>query len=192
MDPLSITASPIAVGGALGTSVKVLQKVASLHHAESELLSLQDEVNSLQIFLELVNDAFRDSTYFQLPLETRARLEAIKSTLESSVRELESLSYSKPQRFKVPSKNDTPKVARLAWMRLGKDVASLQHKIRDARLNLVVVLSILNLQSNIRIPSTIENVSLRIQGGIRIEDSQVSGSGSRHLHSIKDQWQAAT
>ena len=186
MDPLSVTASLIAVSGALATSVKALQKVVSLRHAPSELLSLQNEVKSLQSFLRIVNEAFRDSEDFQLPSETIEGLEAIKSTLEGYTQELHDISHNELKRSEIPNKNGTPKVARIAWMRLGNDVACLQRKIRDSRVDLQALLSILSLQSNIRVLSVIENVSLQIQASRSTKDSRLSESDSRRLQSIDD------
>ncbi|KAL9097281.1 MAG: hypothetical protein Q9165_000708 [Trypethelium subeluteriae] len=186
MDPLSITASLIAVSGALGTSVKALQKVASLRHAPSELLSLHNEVNSLRNFLRIVNQAFRDGEHLQLPLETTEGLETVKSTLESHVQELDNLSQYRLKRSEVLNKNGTPKVARLAWLRMGKDIACLQRKIRDSRLDLQSMFSVLSLQSNIRVLSVTENVSLPVHTGAPPDSSRASDPNPQIMQPISD------
>ncbi|KAF2235194.1 hypothetical protein EV356DRAFT_130571 [Viridothelium virens] len=186
MDPLSVTASLIAVSGALGTSVKALQKVASLRHAPSELLSLHNEVNSLRTFLRIVNQTFQDGGHLELPPESIEGLRTVKLTLESHVQELDNLSQYQLKRSEVPNKDGTPKVARLAWLRVGKDIACLQRKIRDSRLDLQSIFSVLSLQSNIRVLSVIENVSLPAQTGASPQSSRTSASDPQLMQSISD------
>ena len=60
MDPLSLTASIIAVLGAIGSISNGLQKLSSLHHAPMTLLALNNEISDLQLIIRMTHDLLQD------------------------------------------------------------------------------------------------------------------------------------
>lgn len=56
MDPLSLIASIIAIVGAGGSVGKGLKKLASIRHAERDLVLLQDDVSDLQLLVGNVSE----------------------------------------------------------------------------------------------------------------------------------------
>ncbi|KAI9702646.1 MAG: hypothetical protein M1820_006152 [Bogoriella megaspora] len=136
MDPLSITASLISVGGALKASLAALEKLVALKYASAELLELQNEVQSLRGFVKYSNSMLCDNASEQLSPDAITLLEEIVARLRANVQELENMSQYQLKGSEIPNKDGTPKVDRLNWIRLNADIVKVKRNIRDARQDL--------------------------------------------------------
>lgn len=138
MDPLSLTASLIAVVTAAGAVANGLGKIKNLKDAPAELLMLMTEVSDLQVVLEEVNEVVRVQIRNddRLPLSLAQILLRAKNTL-LKLNKLIQGPLTQSQR----SAAGESKVARLVWIRERSNVKSLQEEVRNIKLNLTTVLS---------------------------------------------------
>ena len=145
MDPLSVTASAIAVIGALGQAAKCVQRLRAIRQAPAELNSLLEEVVDLRALLEQI----------QTDQQARTRLDGSAATSEtpkglaqlaqhhvertsSKLQELDSLighhaSFTRTSRFKVDRRH-------LGWVRGRQKASSLCEDLKVIRLNLAASL----------------------------------------------------
>ena len=146
MDPLSITASSIAVLSAISGTSKGIGKLTSLRRAPIELQSLSNEIEALRCLLSIVHTALRR---FQGTLAYQGSGDALCTLLapvQDSVLELQSKIEYQLKRSDELDKNGLPKVSRTAWLRSNGEIQRLREKIRDARANLLTGLATVNLQ----------------------------------------------
>ncbi|KAI9711345.1 MAG: hypothetical protein M1812_007194 [Candelaria pacifica] len=160
MDPLSITASVIAV---LGLSVKVTQgigKLRGLREADDLLHALMNEITTLRAIagqVEAVLRQHRDS----LSAEQIACLESLEHVLKAAKAKLEELDHIihyKLLRPKSDPSND--KLSRRAWLNYESDIQRLQQELRTLRQDIGTLVGTLNLSSSLRIEYIVQGLSL--------------------------------
>ena len=60
MDPLSLTASIIAVLGAGGSVASGIERIVSLRHAPDALLALNNEIVDFQLVVRMIQELLQD------------------------------------------------------------------------------------------------------------------------------------
>ncbi|KAK3172849.1 hypothetical protein OEA41_006174 [Lepraria neglecta] len=121
MDPLSMTASIIAVVGVGGTIGKGLAKIVALRHAPQIVLALNNEIADLQCVVQDIDDLLRrcsEMTDFLPP--------TISSELTS-----------------IKGKRNEAELDRSVWLRAEHKAQKLKDEIRDAMVRLASTLSLL-------------------------------------------------
>ena len=131
MDPLSLTASIIAVLGAGGTVSKGLQRIRQLKHAPEILLQLNNEITDMNCLVLAVDELFRQCSD---PIPATQQ-EVICKSLEQAktmVLEMEKLiEYDLTRETDLGSE-----VARLSWIRSSDKLKKTKDGIHRARSNL--------------------------------------------------------
>lgn len=140
MDPLSLTASVIAVVQISGTISKGLKLIINLRSAPDILLALNNEVGDLQCIVQDTGDLLSqhlDIAGIDLIASVGRALDEAKRTLYR----LESLlAYDLTT---VTRKGNEPKLDRFVWLRIEGKVQQLKDEIREDKLSLSSVLSVL-------------------------------------------------
>lgn len=147
LDPLSFTASLIAVTGALSTSGQILEKLLSLRQAPTKLLALINEVNALRSLLRIVQaavEAVKEQDELKYDL---VDLHNLIYPVNRYVQDLDNITQYQFRRSETVNSDGTPKVSRIAWLKGGPDLAALQSNLHDTRLNLIAALSAVNTVS---------------------------------------------
>ncbi|MCJ1402645.1 hypothetical protein MMC11_005865 [Xylographa trunciseda] len=156
MDPLSLTASILAVLTAAGTVASGLKKLQSLKHASDDFLALMTEVSDLQLVLESVNDAIRAQGESGRHLSTS--LAKLLLRAKTTLIKLNKIIQKRLTKTQTTSQNEL-KVARLAWIIKRSAVRILQEELRDIRLNLTTALASGNSVGISRIDIKVNEVS---------------------------------
>lgn len=145
MDPLSFTASLIAVVGALATAFQSAQRLVSLKNAPMELIALLNEVTALRSLLRVITrsvDGLQDLREINEAFED---IQALLRPVKDHVQQLDNLTQYQLKRNEEYDRDGRPKVARLAWLRRGPDLSRLRQDIRDTRGNLQTAMTAVNL-----------------------------------------------
>lgn len=145
MDPLSITASSIAILGALTSTSKGIGKLVSLRKAPAELQALSNEVEAFRSLLVIVQSSIRQAQESETYQEYVEALFQMLDDAQKAALELQSKVEYQLKRGVEVDKNGFPKVSRASWLKSAKDIEQLRAKIRDARSNLAVGLQALSL-----------------------------------------------
>ncbi|KAI0410478.1 ankyrin repeat-containing domain protein [Xylaria grammica] len=149
MDPLSLTASIIAVITAAGQISKGLRSLYELRHAPQEVLALANEVNELQALLYLVQKATSNVSTSDLAAEDQLILKRLLNSAKEPLEELDGLiavCIRKADTGNVES-GICSNISFTAWMRSRKSVGALKKRLVRAHRNISIALTAL---SNIR------------------------------------------
>ncbi|KFA71352.1 hypothetical protein S40288_08955 [Stachybotrys chartarum IBT 40288] len=148
MDPLSITASVIAI---VGAGDKCLTKLRTLHHAPSEILCLMNEIGDLNIVLTQI-----------ITLDQQARNTGAESSL-AGLRSLFKRAENQVLELDAIVQNGLAKYGALrngiGWVRYKNQVTELQQSMRSTRLNLTTALGTATLQALMRVEVAIQSIS---------------------------------
>ena len=143
MDPLSLTASIIAVLGAGGTIAKGFGKIRHLKRAPDVLLQLNNEVTDLRLLIHAVNELYHQRT--ELSWVSTAQEEVVRNSLERakhSVPELEKLiEYVLTKETKEGTEIDGS-----AWIRALDRIKEVKDNFRAARIDLNTVWTSLDMR----------------------------------------------
>ena len=184
MDPLSISASIVALLGAARAAVNGLKKLRSIYHASNNLLALFNELSDFQVVLGALSSAITQRA--DIPLEStligqnlaklidRAKIvtRKIKETTDACVTESEA----------------GPKISRRSWLRRQNSLKLLQEETRAINQSLSTSLST-------AIYSDIRRIELRLEGISVTTEAIRSTQGEHHnldIHSIQSQQNAVT
>jgi hypothetical protein len=147
MDPLSVTASVIAILGAAATVAKQLDLLRStLRHASSTLYSLTNEISDLRVVVgacetaigELYSNPDLSHRRSRIPL---CDLDQILGRIRGSLAELDAiLSSCLPACSPDPSRGNRIHVAKLKWIREKSNAQRLQNHVRESKQDLLVLL----------------------------------------------------
>lgn len=141
MDPLSITASSLAVLGALTAGGKGIQKLASLRHAGDDFEDLRHEAENLRGLLTLFREALlviHGSTAY---VDHGELLSTLLETAHKVVVDLESFVA-----FHLTKANEDTTLSKRRWLKASSQVEKLRQRIRDARSNLIFAVGVLSLK----------------------------------------------
>ena len=133
-DPLSLTASIIAVVGAAEEVTKGLRLLKAAKDAPKGLQNLLEDVNQLEMVLNYIKSTVLGSG--------SPPLELVTLTGETGSKLLELRSLIKYTLTKV---GVSDKVDRWQWLRKGNEVERLRNQLGTIRLNLVALTSTANL-----------------------------------------------
>lgn len=142
MEPLSLTASVIAIVGACGSIGKGLKKLASRRHAERDLLILQDDVSELQSYVEDVSEVVSELE----KMTNRPSYQRVGTALErakSTLLKLEQLVVY--DLTTIPDSNGKVDIDPSAWFTNQPVIRSSRAEILDRKLSLMAALGLLNL-----------------------------------------------
>ena len=141
MDPLTITASILALLSAGGKIAQGLKKIESIRHAPEVLVALNNEVSAIRLQIDAVRDVLSDvenNSNSPSHQSTRNTLE----NLELTLLELESfIAY----RFTIVAKDGkTLRVDKSAWWRGAEQKAQyFKDVLRDQKNSLATTASLL-------------------------------------------------
>ena len=142
MDPLSVTASIIALFQAGGTVGKGLKKIANLRNAPDILLALNNEVADLHCLVENVDDVLRQHREI-IGLEPIACLCRALNRAKRTLLKLENMLAYKLTSIKCKDGEAQPVLDRSSWLRLESSVQQLKDEIREDKVSLSSALSVL-------------------------------------------------
>lgn len=139
MDPLSLTASIIAIVGAGSTLAQTVKKIASLRGAPAVLLALNNEIADLQLALLAIIDVYEGGHTVQE--STAASLSSTLLQVRTSIEQLVGL----VARVQKPSNgaNDGLKLNRVAWLREQSRLNRVNNDMRDCRRKLISLTGLL-------------------------------------------------
>ena len=142
-DPLSITASIIAVVGAAEGVTKTLAKIKSIRNAPDELLPLINEVSDLKIILSDMQNYITQNT--QKPQISQQELRNISTLINRAKEKLLELDQLIQYRLVKPeSISDQIKVSRREWLRAKSTIEKFRQSLRDIKLNIMAQMMVIN------------------------------------------------
>ena len=133
-DPLSLTASIIAVVGAADGVTKGLRRLKAAEDAPKGLQDLLDDVEQLEMILNYVKSTVLGSGSPPIELTTLTR------EVGSKLLELQSLIE-----YTLTKAGASDKVDRWQWLRKGDEVERLRNQLGTIRLNLLALTCSANL-----------------------------------------------
>jgi hypothetical protein len=145
MDPLSITASSIAILGAITGTGKGIGKLVSLRHAPAELQALSNEVEAFRSLLVIVQSSIRHFQGSEAYEECGEALCGLLAEAKEAALELQSKIEYQLRRGVEVDQHGFPKVSRMTWLRSAGKIEDLRVKIRNARGNLSTGLQAINV-----------------------------------------------
>jgi heme oxygenase len=142
MDPLSLTASLISIGGLLTAVAKSVHKVQNLIHAAREINVLSNEISDLQAVLQNVEHAVQDRQHTSvLQQQTFPNLSPNIQAAKDKLLELDTI--LRHRLIKTASADGVTKVNRIQWLKERTNVMRLQSELRNIRHNLMTQISAL-------------------------------------------------
>ena len=145
MDPLSITASAIAVLQAVSGTGKGISKLMTLRNAPLELQALYNEIEALRSLLVIVQSSIRQVQQSDAYEDLREPLCHLLTRTKAAVLDLETTVEYELRHGVEMDKNGLPRVSRTAWLRKSSKLEKLRAKIQDTRDNLSVGLQAINI-----------------------------------------------
>ena len=139
MDPLSATASIVAVVGAAGSLASGLRKICALKDAPDDLRQLYEDLSYIHLLVSIIQDTWGQRDHTVLVEDQYDEL--IYITLRRSSAEL--LDIEKLIAYdltKVSSNGD--KLDKMAWLRAQGKVQSAQARLRETRSMLTGILNV--------------------------------------------------
>ena len=141
MDPLSVTASVIAIVGAASTVSLSIKKLLSLRGASHAVLALNNEVSDLQVVLQAISTLLQKYSTSIQP-EIGSSIRDASNDAAKCLQDLDALIDLKSMSIgKVPGK---PIFNRTAWIRQHGRIQRVQENLRGLRAKLMTALGILN------------------------------------------------
>ncbi|KAL3419618.1 b-cell lymphoma 3-encoded protein [Phlyctema vagabunda] len=161
MDPLSVTASIVALIGA-GNQIAVgMNKLASLRGAPASILALNNELSDLRLILSeaevlLVEHGTRDMPRKDVLVATKTFLPSFQLAW-NRLQDLESI--------KGRLTNRSGGINRLAWLWEQDAINKAQKGLRAARIDILAVLGLISSKSSFRIEAQLQEVqSTTVEG----------------------------
>ena len=131
MDPLSLTASLLAILGAGGAVAKGLDKIRRLKDTPSVLLQLNNEIADLHLLIHAVDEIFHEHTD-SIKSSQHQIIYSILCRAKEALLELEELIS-----YRWTKETDQGlEINRTAWVRAQTKVTEMTGKIRNVRTNL--------------------------------------------------------
>ena len=147
-DPLSITASIIAVIGVAEGVTKTLAKIRHIRNAPQELLSLINEISDLRIIFGDVQNYLQNAQRSQsTPRRStyQEELHHVSNLINRAKDKLLELDELIQYRFTKPeSIADHVKVSPREWARAKSTIEGFRQSLRDIRLNVITQMVIIN------------------------------------------------
>ncbi|RYP71212.1 hypothetical protein DL769_004732 [Monosporascus sp. CRB-8-3] len=139
MDPLSITASVIAVVGAAQKCAQGIAMLREFQEAPEQLAALNNEVSDLELVLS------HASSIGQQPSDDQhSSLLALSTQVERAGKQLHALRTLIEQHLVRHGKKGNTKVTRIGWIRERNRIAQMQRELRSTRLNISTALGVIS------------------------------------------------
>ena len=139
-DPLSITASIIAVIGAAEGVGKALAKIKDIRNAPEDVLALINEVSDLRVILGDVEKSTRAAGTTPLPHEQLAHMSTLIDRAKDRLLEIDQLIH---YQLVKPDTSDI-KVSRREWAIARPTIKRFRESLRDVRLNLLTQMIVIS------------------------------------------------
>ena len=138
MDPLSVTASCIAVAGAGGAAVKGLKKLRELTKIPDILLSVMNEVADLTLVTQDIrlNLQLRKDAYSILPSSISVITQLLDRAQDTLIELDQAINY---RLLRSPKPNGEITFSRSAWIMEEHRVQRLQASLRATRLDIAAL-----------------------------------------------------
>ena len=140
MDPLSITASIIAIVGAGGKVVKGLDRLVGLRHAPDVLLALNNEVTEVHLIVEDVQNVLMQQKDVVDTVPPPSVLRALENAQASSLRLERLIAYDLTT---IDGDNGGVRLDKSAWLHAEKQVQNIKVDLRANKADLSAALSLL-------------------------------------------------
>ncbi|RMX88844.1 hypothetical protein D0869_01331 [Hortaea werneckii] len=147
MDPLSITASCIAILGASTATGKALNKLATLRNAPADLQQLFNEREASRALLVVIQTTLHKIQGTAVYRDNREALEQLLIRFRDEIGSFDALleyQLTQPE----ANSNGLPEARKLQWMKAGHKIRDVKQKIRDARSGLESAFVALDLQQS--------------------------------------------
>ena len=141
-DPLSITASIIAVVTAAEGVSKTCAKIKNAYNAPSEFLALINEVSDLRVVLDDVESHLGDECGRSQPLKGFRRMVEVLERARETLVQLDKLVHQKLAKHSSTSAN--LKVSRYEWMKARSIIKNYRENLRDIKLDIITQMTILS------------------------------------------------
>ena len=135
-DPLSITASIIAVLGAAEGVTKMVGKLKSIQHAPTELLALLNEIADLTLVLRHVQNFVRSQSA-RSPISNQDQFQHLSTLIDKAKEKV--LRLDELIEYRLVKPDSTPqsiKILRLEWVKARRPLKDFQQSLRDIRQNI--------------------------------------------------------
>ena len=140
-DPLSITASIIAVMGAAEGVSKGFSKIKDFRRAPDDFLALMNEISDLRIVLGDVERNTREAGRFSIPHEQTAHMLDLTQRAKDRLLELDQLVQ---YRLVKPAAGGM-RISRREWIIAKPTIVRFRESLRDVRLNLLTQMGSMNM-----------------------------------------------
>ncbi|RMZ13503.1 hypothetical protein D0860_02484 [Hortaea werneckii] len=148
MDPLSITASCIAILGASTATGKALNKLIALRKAPEDLQQLFNEREASRALLVVIQSALHKIKGTAVYRDNREALEQLLIRFRDEIGSLdELLEYQLTQ--PEANSNGLPEIRKLQWLKAGQKIRDIKQKIRDTRSGLKSAFDALNFHQSV-------------------------------------------
>ena len=151
MDPLSLTASIIAVVGVGGQVARGLRKLASLKGAADLILALNNEISDLYLVTLAIQDVYErqrisrvQSLNEQIEEEEHTDASIVHSLKQANETVIKLKTLYNRLNTPAPDGSGTIGFNKMAWLLEQERVRQMQADLRNVRLKLAATLGILN------------------------------------------------
>ena len=150
MDPLSLTASIIAVLGVGGQAAKGIGKLASIKGTPELVLALNNEISDLQVVVLAIQDLFDKQTTSGVPFPGhRAEEKNIDTSIINSLKQANSTvtnleAFYKRLKVSNPGSTGAFTFDKTLWIREQRRIKRIKEDIRNVRIKLTTALGALN------------------------------------------------
>ena len=150
MDPLSLTASIIAIIGVGGQVAKAVKELASIKGAPDTILALHNEISDIRLIIIAIQDVFEKQRSTGIPFPGYRASEihidaSIISALEQANKKVRGLEAMHHRLISFSSGHSGPTtIDKVTWLREQKKLKLLQEGLRGARLKLAAALGAMN------------------------------------------------
>ena len=149
MDPLSLTASIIAIIGVGGQAAKAVRKFASLKDAPDLLLAFNNEISDLHLIVLAIQDVFQRQQISGTPFPGyRAGEASVDASVTNSLRQAKETVFKLEQLYErlntSASGSGNTTFDKVIWLREQKRIRKTMEEFRNIRLKLTAALGVLN------------------------------------------------
>lgn len=139
-DPLSIVASAITLGGAVGAAKKTLDKAKTRFKANDELLALMNELTNIQIIASGLSEEVQlRQDHNSLSQHSITTLVSLLDQIKHEVDGLEKLIHYRM--IKEHKQNGEVKAEKITWAREQSNISFHRDRLRDLKLDLTLQLN---------------------------------------------------
>ena len=184
MDILSAISGIITLLGGGGTIVQGLERLSSLRDAPNTILALNNEVSDFRVaVLKVLSILQQESVRSSVPRTYNDDLDSILRRAQDKLVELESLIE---YRLLAPTTGSEIRLNKGAWFLERHRVKRIQEEIRSIRINLTIMLGILNINSVSRLEVYLSGMCLV---GTTVQDQlgQTLSRTDTSFHTIRTQ-----